>query len=236
MADDRQAIKNHIPTWDAPMVGSALVGPGIASYARIPVPGTEGLVLSLRPPPAWRGGSTSTIFIRNPDDARFGKPFLRLDYGPNTSTRAVDCHWNIDGKAARQAFPGITNHMPAGAAGKAIYEAAKAFRVAGRVFIVTGAVLDGISILTADRPWRRSLQVVTAWGTAYVLAAQFGRIGAGAGSMVEPGGGTMIGGVIGAVVGGFIGYTTANAGAGVLYDWAENTHFIPAPEIAVPAR
>ncbi len=223
-------------TWDAPMVGSVLVGPGIASYARVPVPGTRGLVLSLRPPPNWRGGTTSTIFIQNSEDTRFGKPFLRLDYGPNKSTRAIDYHWNIDGKAARQAFPGITNHMPAGARGKAIYEAAKAFRVAGRVFIVTGAVLDGISILTADRPWRRGLQVVTAWEAASVLATQVGRAGAAAGTIVEPGAGTMIGGGIGAIVGGFIGYTTANAAAGVLYDWAENTHFIPATEIAAPTR
>lgn len=218
------------------MIGSALVGPGIASYARIPVPGTQGLVLSLRPPPNWRGGSTSTIFIQNPDDTRFGKPFLRLDYGKNKSTRAVDYHWNIDGKAARQAFPGITNHMPAGATGKAIYTAARAFRVAGRVFIVTGAALDGISILTADRPWRRSLQVVTTWEAASVLATQVGRAGAAVGTMVEPGGGTMIGGAIGAIVGGFIGYYTANAAAGMLYDWAENTRFIPAHEIAAPSR
>lgn len=212
MADDRQASQDHMPTWDAPMIGSVLVGPGIASYARIPVPGTQGLVLSLRPPPNWRGSSTSTIFIQNPDDARFGKPFLRLDYGPNKSTRAIDYHWNIDGKAARQAFPGITNHMPAGATGETIYKAARAFRVAGRVFIVT------------------------AWEAASVLATQVGRAGAAVGTMVEPGGGTMIGGGIGAIVGGFIGYTTANAAAGVLYDWAENTHFIPAPEIAAPSR
>ena len=126
--------------------------------------------------------------------------------------------------------------MPAGAAGKAIHEAAKAFRVAGRVFIVAGAVLDGVSILTADRPWRRSLQVVTAWEAASVLAARAGRAGAAVGTMIEPGAGTMIGGGIGAIVGGFIGYTTANAATGVSHDWVENTQFIPAPGTAVPAR
>ena len=46
----------------------------------------------------------------------------------------------------------------------------------------------------------------------------------------------MIGGGFGAIVGGFIGYYTASAAAGVLYDWAENTRFIPATEIAVPSR
>ena len=69
-----------------------------------------------------------------------------------------------------------------------------------------------------------------------MLATQAGRAGAAVGTMVEPGAGTMIGGGIGAIVGGFIGYTTANAAAGVLYDWAENTHFIPATEIAAPSR
>ncbi|NPD69798.1 hypothetical protein HN018_28305 (plasmid) [Lichenicola cladoniae] len=235
MADARQTSQNHIATWDAPMVGSVLIGPGIASYVRIPVPGTQGLILSLRPPPHWHG-STSAIFIRNPEDARYGKPFLRLDYGPNKSTHAIDYHWNIEGKAARKAFPGITNHMPAGATGEAIYKGAKAFRAAGRVFIITGAVLDGISILTANRPWQRTLQVVTAWEAATVLANQAGKAGAAVGTMIEPGAGTMIGGGIGAIVGGFVGYYTASTVAGVFYNWAENTHFIPAHEIAVPSQ
>lgn len=54
--------------------------------------------------------------------------------------------------------------------------------------------------------------------------------------MFEPGAGTMIGGAIGAIVGGFIGYQAGDAAAGELYDWAENTRFIPGVEIPVPRK
>lgn len=219
-------------TWDAPAIGSFIVGPGVASYARIPVPGTKGLVLSLRPPLDWRGGSTSSVFIQSPLDRKFGKPYLRLDYGYNKSTRVFDYHWNIVGKDARAAFPGITNHMPAGRTGAALYESARAFRIAGSIFIVSGAVLDGVSILVADRPLRRSVQVVAAWEAAAVFAARLGRLGAFAGSFVEPGAGTAIGGGIGALAGGVIGYFTAERVAGVVYDWAADTKFTA----AVPAE
>jgi hypothetical protein len=78
------------PTWEAPTIGSFIVGRGAAFFARIPVPGTNGLVLSLRPPPDWRGGSTSSVFIQSPLHRKFGKPYLRLDYGYNKSTRVFD--------------------------------------------------------------------------------------------------------------------------------------------------
>ena len=222
------------------MSGSVVVPPGVASLVRIPVPGTalpnlpRGLVLTLQPPPGFKG-STSAIFIRNPEDARFGKPCLRLDYGPNKATGRIDYHWNVEGGAsARAQFPNITNHMPVGRGGAALYWGARAFRIAGRVFIVTGVILDGVSIAVADRPWRRSLQVVSAWAAATVGATQFGRVGAAAGSFVEPGIGTAIGGGLFAIAGGFIGYFTAEAAAGYLYDFAEGTVFAPASEIPVP--
>ena len=100
--------------------------------------------------------------------------------------------------------------MPAGAGGAALHWGVRGFRIAGRVFVVTGAVLDGISIAVAHRPWRRSLQVVSAWAAAGVGATQLGRVGAAIGTFVEPGGGTAIGGGVGAVLGGFIGYISAS--------------------------
>lgn len=239
---DDQAHRARISTWEAPVAGSVIAPPGIASLVRVPVPGTilpnlpKGLVLTVQPPPGYKQ-STSSIFIRNPEDSRRGKPGLRLDYGPNKSTGQIDYHWNVEGGArARARFPNITNHMPAGPEGAALHWGARAFRVAGRVFVVTGAVIDGVSIVVADRPWRRSLQVVSAWAAAGVGATQLGRVGAGMGTLVEPGGGTAIGGGIGMIVGGFIGYLSAEAAAGYLYDFAEGTMFMQMPEVPVPSK
>jgi hypothetical protein len=134
----------------------------------------------------------------------------------------------------RTAFPGINNHMPAGRTGAILYESARAFRIAGRIFIVGGAVLDGVSILMADRPLRRSVQVVAAWEATAVLAARLGRLGAAAGSFVEHGPGTAIGGGIGALAGGTIGYLTAERVAGAVYDWAADTKFTAAVPAKVP--
>jgi hypothetical protein len=227
-------------TWEAPVAGDILVPPGVASIMRIPVPGTmlpnlpKGLVLTLYPPKGYKG-STSSIFIRNPDDPKFGKPGLRLDYGINKRTGRIDYHWNVEGGArARVRFPNITNHMPAGPGGAALHWGARAFRVGGRVFIVTGVIMDGVSIVVADRPWRRSLQVVSAWAAAGAGAMAFGRLGAGIGTFIDPAGGTAIGGGIGALAGSFIGYITAEAAAGYLYDFAQGTVFLPAPEVPVP--
>ncbi|HEX7389046.1 MAG TPA: hypothetical protein VF286_02980, partial [Acidiphilium sp.] len=94
MDGDRTAnpmFQKTLQTWDAPMAGSVLVAPGMASFVHIPVPGTmlpnlpKGLVLTVHPPPRYRG-STSSIFIRNPEDTKHGKPGLRLDYGRNEAT------------------------------------------------------------------------------------------------------------------------------------------------------
>lgn len=231
-----------LPTWCAPVAGSIVVPPGVASLVHIPVHGTalpnlpKGLVLTLQPPSGYKA-STSSIFIRNPEDTRYGKPGLRLDYGLNKATGQIDYHWNVEGGArARTRFPNITNHMQAGPEGAALHWGARAFRIAGRVFVVTGAVLDGISIVIADRPWRRSLQVVSAWAAAGVVATQIGRAGAAIGTFIEPGGGTAIGGGIGAVLGGFVGYISAEAAAGYVYDFAEGTIFRPVPRVPVPGR
>lgn len=76
--------------------GSIAVGAGMPSVVRIPVPGTNGLHVELRPrfprDRRWRprGGSTSTLFIQD----LTGRRQLRLDYGPNRSTGNIDFHWN----------------------------------------------------------------------------------------------------------------------------------------------
>lgn len=243
MADGtKDNTQQTIQTWDAPIAGTITVPPGVASVVRIPVPGTilpnlpRGLVLTVQPPARYKR-STSSIFIRNPADSKFGKPGIRLDYGPNPSTGQIDYHWNVEGGGrARARFPNITNHMLAGPSGAALHWGARAFRVAGRVFIVTGAVMDGVSIVVADRPWRRSLQVVSAWVAAGVGATQFGRLGTVVGSFVEPGGGTAVGGGIGAILGGFIGYITAEAASGYLYEYAAGTIFMAQPEVPVPVQ
>ena len=117
-----------------------------------------------------------------------------------------------------------------------LYNAAKAFRIGGDVFLVFGAVVDGVSILTADRPWRRGFQIVAAWEAAGIVAERFGSVGAMIGSAVEPGGGTMVGGLAGSVVGGFVGYLSGRTAAGVLYDWGAGTIFQPASEVPAPPQ
>ncbi len=152
-------------------VGRLYPGPaGCRGLRADTVPGTilpnlpQGMVLTIQPPRNW-GGSTTAVFIRNPADTRYGKPGIRLDYGMNRATGRVDYHWNVEGGArARARFPEITNHLPAGRGGAAVYWGARAFRVTGRVFVVAGAAIDIYSIAVADRPFRRAVQMASAWG------------------------------------------------------------------------
>ena len=103
---------------DAPVDGSIPAAIGLASVIRIPVPGTNGLAIELSPR-GWtpQGGSTSRLFIQ--DVAR--KRNLRLDYGYNVKTQAVDFHWNQ--KGTFNEF-GIADHSPAGAAGEFVFKGA----------------------------------------------------------------------------------------------------------------
>ena len=234
VASPQGQSSGSVTSYEAPWSGAVAAGTGIASYAYIPIPGGSGLVLKVQPPRDWRG-STSSVFVQNIGDPRYGKPYLRLDYGFNKSTGAIDYHWNIVGKAARIAFPDIKNHMPVGTGGAALHWGARAFRAGGRFFIVTGVAIDAYSFFIADKPFRRGLQIVSAWTGAGILSARLGRVGAAVGTFIEPGFGTAVGGGIGVIAGGFIGYLSADAGAGYIYDWAENTIFTPVPEVPVPA-
>jgi hypothetical protein len=213
---------------NAPEFGKIPFALGQASVVRIPVPGTNGLCLELRPRgkvPA--GGSTSTIFIQ---DAA-GKRHLRLDYGYNKTTQTVDFHWNQKGTHSNF---GITDHKTAGRAGAAAYRAAKYFRYAGRVLLVAGALIDAISIVQANNRLRRSSEVVTGWAAGWIGCKTVGAIGAGAGTAATPGLGSVAGGFLGCVIGGIGGYAAGSSLGGQVYDWAEGTLFVPLQEVNGP--
>ena len=215
------------PIGDVPMSGGVVYATGQASVVRIPVPGTNGLCIELRPRgrvPA--GGSTSTLFFQ---DAA-GQRNLRLDYGYNVKTRTIDYHWNQ--KGTFEAF-GIADHTPAGQVGEAAYNVAKYFRYAGRVLVVVGVAIDVVSIVQASKPMRRASQVVTAWAGAWAGCEVVGAGGAAVGTLASPLG-TAVGGVGGCIIGGIAGYFGGSVVGGVVYDWAENTFFTPLPEVDVP--
>ncbi|MDF3086783.1 hypothetical protein KPB01_39445, partial [Burkholderia sola] len=78
----------------------------MASAIRIPIPGTQGLCIELRPRGAMpKRGSTSTLFFQDVS----GRKHLRLDYGYNVQTKTVDYHWNQRG--TYETF-GISDHTP----------------------------------------------------------------------------------------------------------------------------
>jgi hypothetical protein len=211
------------PTSDAPAYGAIPVAIGAGSLLRIPIPGTNGLAIELSPR-GWtpKGGSTSQVFIQDIT----GKRQLRLDYGYNKTTKAVDFHWN-----QQRTFKefGIADHTPAGAGGKALYTGARYFRYAGRILLVAGAAIDIYSIVVSNRPLRQATKVAMGWVGASAGCKVGGADGAYAGSFVEPGLGTTIGGLVGCAVGGFIGYEVFSTGAARIYDWAEGTVFTAVP-------
>lgn len=97
---------------DYPMSGKVPYAIGQASVVRIPIPGTDGLCIELRPrgwvPPA---GSTSTLFFQ---DAA-GRRHLRLDYGYDPVTKTVDYHWNQSGPMSRLGSPVMLRPVGRGA-------------------------------------------------------------------------------------------------------------------------
>jgi hypothetical protein len=206
--------------WGAAVV----VGSGIGSVARIPVPGTNGLFLELKPR-GWtpQGGSTSTVFIQ---DAT-GKRNLRLDYGYNKSSGAVDYHWN---QSKTFKLFGIQDHTTVGKAGRILYEGAHYFRYAGRVLLVAGVVIDVYSIVVAHKKLRQVARVAAGWAGASAGCEVVGEGGAAVGTFIEPGLGTAIVGFAGCFVGGIAGYAGASWAAGEAYDWVEETYFTPVPE------
>ncbi|HEX5482458.1 MAG TPA: hypothetical protein VFZ08_07505 [Terriglobia bacterium] len=205
-------------------VPAITVGFGMASIARIPVPGSKGLFIELSPR-GWipKSGSTSRVFIQ--DIA--GKRVLRLDYGYNKTTSTIDYHWNQKGTFAEF---GISDHAPAGSTGEALFKSARYFKYAGRALLVVGIAMDVYSIVVAKKRWRQVAKVAAGWAGAWAGCELLGGGGAEGGTAVEPGGGTVIGGLGGCIVGGIAGGFGARWAAGKTYDWVEETYFEPIPE------
>jgi len=215
------------PTSGTPNSGSVPFSVGLSSVVRIPIPGTNNLCIELRPRghvPA--GGSTSTLFFQDPT----GKRHLRLDYGYNVKTKAIDYHWNQSGTHADF---GIADHTPVGRGGPAVYQAAKYFRYAGRLLLVYGVVVDIASIVQSSRPMRRASEVVAGWAGSWAGCEVVGAGGAALGTLASPLG-TAIGGIGGCIIGGIGGYYGGSAVGGDVYDWAETTFFTPLPELKEP--
>lgn len=215
------------PAPDVPLSGAVPAGAGLPAVVRIPVPGTNGLAVELRP----RGhvpktGSTSTVFIQNLQ----GNRHLRLDYGFNKATQTFEWHWNQKGTHAQF---GVGNHQSAGRAAGVAGEVARHYRYAGRALVVVGVALDAVSIVTASRPLRRTAQVVSAWTGAVLGCKGGGAAGAGIGAFFA-GAGAAPGGIAGCAVGGFLGYLGGERVGGYLYDWAEGTVFTPLREVRAP--
>ena len=102
------------------------------------------------------------------------------------------------------------------------------------MLFVVGITIDVISIVQATKPLKRASEVVAGWAGAWAGCKVVGQGGAYLGTAIEPGLGTAIGALGGCIIGGAAGYYAASAAAGVVYDWAEGTFFIPLPETAQP--
>ena len=214
--------------WDVPQSGAVPVGTGMASIVRIPIPGTNGLCIELSPR-GWtpQGGSTSTLFFQD----RSGGRHLRLDYGYNVKSGAIEYHWNQKGTFSTF---GLRNHAPATRGAGAMYYTAKYFRYAGRALLVAGMTMDAISIVAADRPLRRTAEVVAGWAGAWAACKIVGAGLGAAGTVIAPGPGTAIGGIGGCIVGGIGGYVGGSMLGAQVFDWAEGTIFTPLPETVGP--
>ena len=224
---DQSAGGSGVAIVDAPRSGAIPVAIALASVVRIPVPGTNGLAIELSPrgyvPP---GGSTSTLFFQDVT----GKRHLRLDYGYNVKTKAIDYHWNQKSTFANF---GVADHTTAGRVGGIAYKGMKYFRYAGRVLIVVGVAIDVVSVVQASKPLRRASEVVAGWAGAWVGCKVIGAGGAGIGTAASPLG-TAVGGIGGCIIGGIGGYLGGSLLAADVYDWTEGTFFTKLPEEAPP--
>jgi len=218
---------SHVDSSQIPMSGGVPYAIGQASLVRIPIPGTDGLAIELRPRgfiPS--GGSTSTLFFQDST----GKRHLRLDYGYNVKTNTIDYHWNQKGTFANF---GVTGHSAAGRAGQIVYSTAKYFKYAGRVLGIAGVAIDAVSIVQASKPLKRASEVVAGWAGAWAGCKVIGAGGAAIGTTGSVFG-IAVGGIVGCIIGSASGYVGGSILAGEVYDWVEGTFFTPLPEVAGP--
>lgn len=208
-----------------PMAGSVLAPVGLSTVVRIPIPGLKDLAIALSPQ-NWKGRTTSVLFFQ---DSK-GKRTLRLDFGPNKSTGNIDYHWNVS--KTYQQF-GIPDHTVATPAEAGAYRALKAFKYMGRVLLVLGVAADAYSIVVADKPLRRSVQVAGGWAGAWAGCETVGADGAWLGTGGGPWG-IAIGAGVGCIVGGWAGCQGGSRLGTVAYDWAENAVFTALPVTQPP--
>ncbi len=209
-----------------PVSGSIPYAFGLSTIVRIPIPGTNGLCIELRPRGYIpRGGSTSTLFFQDTT----GKRHLRLDYGYNIQTKTINYHWN---QAGTHANFGINDHSSVGRAHAALYSAAKYFRHAGRTVVVLGAAVDITSIVVSSTPIRRASEVVSGWALGWAGCKAVGAGGAAVGTFASPIG-TAVGGIGGCIIGGYAGYRVGVGMGGTVYDWAK-TSFSAVPQVTAP--
>ena len=237
-AAQREASSDDMPDHNSDDVewkGTVLVGTGVASVVRIPIPGTKGLCLQLNAPGGYKGATSTLFFVEDPKQ-KSGR-MLRLDYGPRPETingqkvTVIDYHWNQKGTFSEF---GIADHTPAAPAGRYLYTAAKYFKYGGRLMLVLGVGFDLVSIVKANKPLKRASEVVAGWAGAWlgckVVGAGGGYVGGIAGTefpIVGNAVGAAIGTFSGCIVGGLGGYFASSDIAGAAYDWAEDTSFAP---------
>ena len=210
-----------------PLHGEIPAALGIGAAIRIPIPATHGLAVEFRPrwPTQWRpkGGTTSSIHFQD----RTGRRHLRLDYGYNARSKSWEFHWNQKGT---KAVFGIENHVPLGESGRTFYLATKSYKYFGRVLVLVGAALDGISIVQASQPIRRATEVVSAWALAWVGC----RVGGSAGAALTLAAGPAAlaaGGIGGCIIGADLSYRAGAALGARVYQWLDGTSFRSLPEM-----
>lgn len=209
--------------------GSIFVGGGVGSVVSIPVPGTRGLAIALRPlgyVPS--SGSTSTLFIQD----FTGKRHLRLDYGYNKAAGKINFHWNQKGTFQHFA---IKDHTIVGHGARALHRGARYFKHGGRALMIVGLAVDGYEVVTSNRPFRQLAVVVAGWTGAWAGCKLVGATGAAAGTLVEPGGGTAVGGLVGCFIGGATGYWAGKKLLTESIDYADERIFHNVEEISAPS-
>lgn len=99
---------------------------------------------------------------------------------------------------------------------------------------MVGVTLDIVSILQASNRLERATEAVSGWAGAWAGCRVMGQGGAYLGTAIEPGLGAAVGALGGCIIGGAAGYYAASGGAGIVYDWGEETFFSPLPEAPAP--
>jgi hypothetical protein len=139
---------------------------GKIAIAHIPIPGTNGLFVELRPRGhAASTGPASTLYVR---DLTRGQQ-LRLDFSYQPADRRLQYHWSPYGSLDDLTADDASAHKR-GEPGA--YSAAKQYRCAGRDLILLGLPVDAYRIVIARPWWRQATREVAGWlGTWSVFDA-----------------------------------------------------------------